>query len=87
VTLPPHTVLDAARQHAGMSFQDLWIAYFALGGTARPDEVRAYLGGGPVASMDYDILAQAINERFIDLGGNHPVPYREDLPPGPGGLP
>lgn len=83
MTLPPHAVLDAARQQAGMSFQDLWIAYFALGGTALPDEVRAYLGGGPVASMDYDVLAQAINERFLDMGDNHPVPYRDELPPGP----
>jgi hypothetical protein len=69
-----------------MSFHELWIAYFALGGAARPDEVRAYLGGGAVASMDYDVLAQAINERFLDHGSNHPVPYREELAQGPDAL-
>ena len=69
-----------------MSFHELWIAYFSLGGTAQPDEVRAYLGGGTVAVMDYDVLAHAINERFVDQGGNHPVPYREELDPGPGPL-
>ncbi len=65
---------------AGMSHHELWIAYFSLGGTAQPEEVRAYLdGGGGAESMDYDVLAHAINERFLDQGGDHPVPYREDL--------
>jgi hypothetical protein len=79
VSTPPHVVLEAARAQAGMSFNELWIAYFALGGSAQPGEVRAYLGGGGTRSMDYDVLAQAINERFLDQGGNHPVPYRDEL--------
>ena len=76
---PPHEVLEAARQQAGMTFQDLWIAYFALGGTAHPEKVRAYLGGRVAPSMDYDVIAHAINERFADQGENHPVPYRDEL--------
>jgi hypothetical protein len=86
VTMPPYAVLEAARKQAGMSFHDLWIEYFALGGTERPRDVRTYLGGGAVESMDYDVLAQAINERFLDRGGNHPVPYQDELGPGSGGL-
>ncbi len=62
-----------------MSFDELWLAYYALGGTAPRAVVRAYLGGTETQSMDYDVLAQAINERFVDLGGNHPVPYSDDL--------
>jgi hypothetical protein len=27
---------------------------------------------------DYDVIAHALNERFVELGGNHPVPYVED---------
>ena len=79
MTTPPYAVLEAARKQAGMSFHELWIAYFALGGTARPQEVRTYLGGGPVESMDYDVLAQALNECFFDQGNDHPVPYRDEL--------
>jgi hypothetical protein len=79
VTTPPYAVLEAARRQAAMSVEELWIAYFALGGRAQPDEVRAYLGGAAVDSMDYDVLAQAINEHFIDQGANHPVPYRDEL--------
>ena len=73
-----HRVLEAGRQHAGMSFDDLWLDYFALGGAAPPGRLRDYLagGGGPV---DYDVVAQAINERFIDRGDDHPVPYSEEL--------
>jgi hypothetical protein len=79
VTTAPHAVLEAARAQAGMSFRDLWLAYFALGGAAEPDVVRSYLGGRRGYSMDYDVLAQAINERFLDHGKNHPVPYRDEL--------
>jgi len=63
-----------------MSVDELWLAYFALGGIALPAVLRSYLGGDGAHSIDYDVLAQAINERFIDQGGNHPVPYSDDLP-------
>ena len=76
---PPFAVLEAARIQAGMSFQELWIAYLALGGNAPPDVVRDYLGGSGIQRSDYDLLAQALNERFLDQGQNHPVPYHEDL--------
>ena len=79
MTAAPHAVLEAARTQAGMSFVDLWIAYFALGGAAQPDAVRAYLSGRPAYSMDYDVLAQALNECFLDRGESYPVPYRDEL--------
>ena len=79
MSVPPHAVLEAARTQAGMSFEDLWIAYFALGGVAQPDVVRAYLDGSTDRAMDYDVLAQAINERFLDQHANHPVPYSDEL--------
>ncbi len=72
-------VLEAARLRAGMSFGQLWMAYFALGGSAQPSALRAYLAGSNTDVMDYDLLAQAINETYVDRGGDHPVPYREDL--------
>ncbi len=72
-------VLEAARSHARMSFENLWIAYFALGGTAQPNALRAYLGVGVPQLTDSDVLAQALNECFLDQGGNHPVPYGDEL--------
>ena len=41
-------------------------------------EVEAFLFGILVPSAhDHDLLAQALNDRFVELGGNHPVPYSE----------
>ena len=45
--------------------------------------MRAYLDGRAGRSrhdrVDYDILAHALNERFVDQGSDHPVPYRDEL--------
>ena len=84
MSLPAHKVLEAARVQAGLSTDELWLAYYALGGMASPSLVRSYLSdGAAMEPIDYDVLAQAINERFVERGGNHPVPYSDDLSPGP----
>ena len=51
----------------------------ALGGVADPETVRSYLGGTDLPRMDYDVLAAAINQRLVDQGNDHPVPYFEEL--------
>ena len=42
-------------------------------------------GEGPTSTArDHDTLAVALNERFSELGGDHPVTYSEDgSPPRP----
>ena len=58
---------------------DLWFRYFALGGMSTALEVEAVLYGALVASdHNRDLLAVALNERFAELGGDHPVPYTGD---------
>jgi len=79
VNVPVHQILEAARVQADMTFDDLWVAYFALGGLSSPETVRSYLGGSGVPLVDHDVLTHAINEKFVSLGGNHPVPYADDL--------
>jgi hypothetical protein len=79
MSIPAHQVLEAARTQAGMSVDELWMAYFALGGAALPATLRLYLAGDGTNGMDYDVVAQAINERFLEKGGDHPVPYRDEL--------
>jgi hypothetical protein len=38
--------------------------------------VEAFLYGVLAPSgHDHDVIAQALNERFAELGGDHPVPY------------
>ena len=72
-------ILEQARRDTGMSVADLWFRYFALGGMSTPLELDAVLNGALVASVaDRDRLAVALNERFSELGGDHPVPYAGD---------
>ena len=34
------------------------------------------------SAHDHDLIAHALNERFVELGGNHPVAYVRDDGPG-----
>lgn len=62
-----------------LSHGDLWLRYFELGGMSTGLQVEAYLYGALRPSRhDHDIIAHALNERFVELGGNHPVPYVQD---------
>lgn len=72
-------VLETARRDLEMSHDELWYRYFALGGMSTAVEVEAYLFGALIPSgHDRDILAVALNERFAELGRDHPVRYTED---------
>ncbi|MGH9077630.1 MAG: hypothetical protein ACRDY0_09310 [Acidimicrobiales bacterium] len=76
----PSVVLDAGRQHAGMSLADLWIAYVGVGGSATAPEMGALLAGTiEMSRFEYDMVAQAINDRFVEDSRDHPVPYFDDL--------
>jgi hypothetical protein len=60
----------------GMDYQQLWLRYIGVSGAAGPLELEAYVLGllSPDA-YEHDLIAQAINEWFIDRGQNHPVGY------------
>jgi hypothetical protein len=75
----PSTVLDQAREDAGLSHGELWLRYFGLGGMSTALQVEAFLYGALQPSAhDYDVVVHALNERFVELGGNHPVAYSDD---------
>jgi putative hemolysin len=74
----PDDVLDQYRRDAGLSHSDLWLRYFELGGMSNAMEWEAFLYGVLQPSAhDREVIAQALNERFVELGGNHPVPHSE----------
>ena len=76
---PLTDVLDRARIEARLSHEELWLRYFELGGMSTDVQLEAFLYGALEPSMhDHDVVAHALNERFVELGGNHPVPYLED---------
>jgi hypothetical protein len=63
---------------AGISYEQLWLDQLAIGGVATALEVEAYVRGilKPDA-YQHNLLAQAINEHFVERGGDHPVGYVE----------
>ncbi len=77
----PNDALEHARQDLGLSVDELWMRYFALGGMSTALEVEAILYCALVPDdHDRDLLAVALNERYTELGGDHPVPYADDDP-------
>ena len=76
-------VLEQARRDLGLSVADLWLRYFALGGMSAALEIEAILFGALLADdHNRDIIAVALNERFFELGQDHPVLYTGDVPCG-----
>jgi hypothetical protein len=70
-------VLDAARCELLLTFDELWVDYLGLGGLAGIDQVTAYLGGVGEAfnRVEHNTLVQALNEKYLDVGGDHRIPY------------
>lgn len=72
-------LVERARHGLGLSVSELWWRYFAIGGTSTELEVEAMLYHALVPSdAELDMLAVALNERFCELGGDHPLPYSDD---------
>ncbi len=72
-------VLEQARREIGLSHSDLWFRYFALGGMSSALELEAYLYEALTPTFhERDMVALALNERFSELGGDHPIPYSDD---------
>jgi len=75
----PVDLLDRYRIDARLSNGELWLRYFELGGMSTGVDLESFLLGFVQPSIhDHDVIAHALNERFVELGGNHPVPYLED---------
>jgi hypothetical protein len=76
----PLDSLDLYRQQAGLSHGDLWLRYFELGGMSTGFDLEAILYGLVAPERrDHDVIAHALNERFTELGANHPVGYLSDV--------
>jgi hypothetical protein len=59
--------------------EDLWTAYLGLGGTSSLPDVAAFVTSTAEPSpYEHDLLAQALNERFIEMGWDMPVSYHRE---------
>jgi hypothetical protein len=74
--------LEQGRVGSGLSLGELILRYFELGGMSSALELEAFLYHAlEPTTHDHDVVAQALNERYVELGGNHPVPYWSDRRP------
>jgi hypothetical protein len=72
-------MLERARSELGLSHGELWLRYFALGGMSTAFEVEAILYNALEPSAhDHDVIVQALNERFSEIGEDHPLPYSDN---------
>ncbi len=72
--------LDGARREAALSMDDLWLRYISLGGNATLSEMAAFVtSAAPPSRHDHDLVAQALNECFLDMGRDMPVRYFHEL--------
>jgi hypothetical protein len=63
-----HQRMEAARVRAGLTVQQLWLQYVAMGGTSDAFDVDGYLQGlVPLDTFQQDVLAQTVNEALEDL--------------------
>lgn len=70
--------LEEGLDLANISMQQLWLDQIALGGTAGLMETEAYVLGLLYAdAYQHNLLAQALNEHFLEAGRDHPVAYQE----------
>jgi predicted DNA-binding ribbon-helix-helix protein len=71
--------LERARVDVELSHSELWFRYFELGGMSTALELEAYLYDA-LAPTEHDrnLIAVALNERYSELGGDHPIPYTDD---------
>ena len=74
-------ILQASCEALGLSCEQLWIAYFGIGGNHPPNDLESWLAGtARPSAFEYDLVAQAINERFVDHGlTSRVVPYSSDI--------
>jgi len=73
---------------AKLTVGELWLKYFALGGSAGRFEIEAYLSSAHLLPpLERDLVAQAVNEHFMDLSVDVRVPYSSSLEPGEGESP
>ncbi|MDP9101053.1 MAG: hypothetical protein M3N21_02765 [Actinomycetota bacterium] len=74
--------LDRARVEAGLTREELWLRYFALGGMTPALEFEAILVGALLPTPhDHDVVIHAINERLSELGHDRRLRYRSDDDP------
>ncbi|QKV73185.1 PP2C family protein-serine/threonine phosphatase [Amycolatopsis sp. Hca4] len=69
-------LIAATFARSDLTLEELWMRYFALGGSMSLLDLDAYLNGlVPLPRVDRDMLAHAVNERLDEVSGPARAPY------------
>jgi hypothetical protein len=78
----PGTKVDSHPPERTISLDELWLRCFALGTMNTATELEAFLlGGARPTRHEYNVIAVALNEYFMEVGLNEALPYVEDDTP------
>lgn len=59
-----------------LSDTELWYGYLAIGGTNEPEQLRRHVHARHCPDpADHDIIAQALNDAFVEAGHPHTATY------------
>jgi hypothetical protein len=65
-----------------ISLDDLWLRCFALGTMNTATELEAFLRGVDRPTRhEYNVIAVALNEYFVEIGSRRVIPYSGDDSP------
>lgn len=74
-------LIAACFTRSELTLEELWMRYFALGGSLSLLELDAYLNGlVTLPRVDRDMLAHAVNERLDEVTGPARAPYSHSVP-------
>ncbi|MFC3452415.1 PP2C family protein-serine/threonine phosphatase [Amycolatopsis speibonae] len=69
-------IVAACFARTGLTLEQLWLRYFALGGDVSELELEAFMQGLiPLPRIQRDMVAHAINERLEEVSGARRAPY------------
>lgn len=76
-------LVHSCLQDTGLTVEGLWLRCIALGEVNSALELEAALFGAlKPTRREYNLIALAMNEYFMEVGFPHPIPYIEDGPTG-----
>jgi hypothetical protein len=72
--------LRAGLSLSDLDIEELWAAYIGLGGSMSIGELVDLMDGRRLVSdHQHDVVAQALNDYFVDKGQDHLVSYASEL--------
>ncbi|MFC4947987.1 3-keto-5-aminohexanoate cleavage protein [Pseudonocardia sp. GCM10023141] len=73
------SVLRAGFAQSKLTVESLWLRYVGVGGAMPFERLHAALHAHDLPELEHDLIAQALNEYFLERGTPHPVAYADEV--------